>query len=113
MVPRSRIPRRFATAALGAWLLAGACARSAAPTTTAPTGPGAYDVIKLGRISDEIGPVYFAHGLHADLKDLGGRTIACERCHAVAPGCAGTPPRGCANCHLPHDHTNAAGPPST
>ena len=106
----------FLSAAIAAGALAG-CVRGR-PAETAPPGPvfegpNAFDVIKVCRFSDEHGPVYFAHALHADLRDAEGNRIACLRCHhdLETPGVAA--PRGCANCHLPHEHAGESEVPPT
>jgi hypothetical protein len=70
-------------------------------------GPGAYDVIKMCRFSDEEGPVFFAHRLHADLTDVEGNTVPCVRCHHELKTEPDRTPRGCSRCHLPHDHIEA------
>jgi hypothetical protein len=88
---------------------AGGCARGGAPTASGPAveGPNAYDVVKMCRISDEEGPVHFAHALHADLVDAKGDTIPCLRCHHELEETPGATPRACFKCHLPHDHFEA------
>ncbi|MHC5039649.1 MAG: cytochrome c3 family protein [Planctomycetota bacterium] len=70
-------------------------------------GPNAYDTIKMCRISDEEGPVYFAHDLHADLVDPSGLKIRCVRCHHELKETPDRTPKGCSKCHLPHDHFEA------
>ncbi len=71
------------------------------------SGPNAYDVVKMCRISDEEGPVYFAHAAHADLVDVRGGMISCGRCHHEIRTKPGLTPRACNKCHLQHDHYEA------
>ncbi|MHC4597880.1 MAG: cytochrome c3 family protein [Planctomycetota bacterium] len=70
-------------------------------------GPNAYDVVKMCRFSDEEGPVWFAHALHADLVDANGVTIPCVRCHHELKKTPEKTPRACSKCHLAHDHFEA------
>ena len=76
-------------------------------------GPNAYDVIKLSRFSDESGPVYFSHALHADLIDVEGKQIACVRCHHELKSPDVKAPRGCDKCHLQHRHAGESKVPAT
>jgi hypothetical protein len=70
--------------------------RTEAPSTKGPSsGPGAYDVVKMGRYGGRMGPIYFAHALHADLPGLDGKILPCSACHFKACG----PPRRCGECH--------------
>jgi hypothetical protein len=50
----------------------------------------------MDRFGRRVGPVYFAHALHADLVGLDGKVIACTYCHYEKCG----PPRRCGECHL-------------
>ncbi|MHC5037403.1 MAG: cytochrome c3 family protein [Planctomycetota bacterium] len=66
------------------------------PAVTAQTpGPGAFDVVKMGRFGPRMGPMYFAHALHADLPGLDGEILPCDYCHHEVCG----PPRPCVECH--------------
>jgi hypothetical protein len=70
-------------------------------------GPNAYDVVKMCRFSDEEGPVYFAHAVHADLAAADGTPVSCSRCHHELADSPGRTPRACSSCHLSHDHYEA------
>lgn len=67
------------------------------PEISRPADFGAYDVVKMNRYGQKMGPVYFAHALHADLTGLEGRELACSYCHPHVCG----PPRRCGECHVP------------
>jgi hypothetical protein len=91
---------------------------SAAPAASAPASepdlPGAFDTLKLVRFSRQVGPVYFAHDLHADLLDRRGAPIACVRCHHRLKSDPALPPQGCSSCHLGEDQAREPGlPPNT
>jgi hypothetical protein len=90
-----------------------ACRRVVAPPCARQEGYviGAFDVIKLCRLTNEVGPVYFEHRLHADLRDGQGRRIACAACHHEVKDRPGAVPRGCSKCHLPHDQERDEKPP--
>ena len=101
----------IATAAL---LTPGGCARGPADNegeaggpVPRVRGPNAFDVVKMCRFSDEEGPVYFAHSVHADLVGTDGKRIPCERCHHELSKAPGRTPRACSSCHLSHDHYEA------
>ena len=80
--------------------------RAAGPAVSTPN---AYDVVKMGRLGERMGPIYFAHALHADLPDLDGKIIPCAWCHFEECG----PPRRCGECHLPHNRGSGPRLPST
>lgn len=71
-------------------------------------GPGAFDVVKMDRFGTRMGPVYFAHALHADLPSLDGGTLPCAACHLEVCGTK----RRCGECHVRRPR-GAPGPPST
>ena len=75
------------------------------------TGPNAYDTLKTSRFSIEVGPVYFAHDLHADLRDTHGAAIACVRCHHTLKKEPGPPPTACSSCHRGQDQPWEPGKP--
>jgi hypothetical protein len=108
--------KRAFLAVIAAVAVAG-CARERPPGASPPEpafeGPNAFDVIKVCRFSDEHGPVYFAHALHADLTDVAGKRITCVRCHHDLEASEVSVPRGCAGCHLPHEHAGESKVPST
>ena len=72
-------------------------------------GPGAFDVVKMGRHGGRMGPVYFAHEVHADLPGQDGKNIACSACHRDACGS----PRRCGECHVPAPRGTRPKVPST
>ena len=78
-----------------------------APSNTPVRGPNVYDVIKMCRFSDEEGPVFFSHAVHADLVDTSGEVIPCFRCHHELKETPERTPRACSKCHLAHDHIEA------
>lgn len=82
----------------------GIVARPDAALAEARAAPGAFDVLKLCRFSDEEGPVYFAHDLHARLTDADGETVTCVRCHHTLAQAPDEPPFRCSTCHPNHDH---------
>ncbi|MHC5035925.1 MAG: cytochrome c3 family protein [Planctomycetota bacterium] len=118
-----RNPKPIGVLLLGAALLSLASCPQNPSVTFTPVGgtgrpdplssPGAFDIIKMSRFSDEAGPVYFAHALHADLTDIQGNPIPCVRCHHDLRSPEIPVPMGCATCHLPHDHSEKDGPRPT
>ncbi len=103
--------KRFVPILGVAAVLAGAffaCSR-VPPAPRGKPGPGAFDVVKMGRFGIRQGPIYFAHDLHADLPGLDGRTLPCSACHFETCG----PPRRCGECHLPTKRGSKAKLPST
>ncbi len=97
----------FFPAALLLLAVLSACSRAPGPVFSAMdanrAAPGAFDVLKLCRFSDEEGPVYFAHSLHADLRSLDGERIACVRCHHDQATHGSPVPLSCSRCHVQHD----------
>ena len=83
----------------------------AAAPAPPPGGPNAFETLKLSRFSREVGPVYFAHELHADLLDSNGRRISCVRCHHQWKPESGEPARGCTSCHPQQEQPYEPGRP--
>ena len=102
---RSILPILGVAAVLaGAFLACSRSPLSPAPASETPAsaseapapGPGAFDVVKMGRYGGRMGPIYFAHALHGDLRGLDGEILSCSYCHLEACGA----PRRCGECHV-------------
>jgi hypothetical protein len=75
------------------------CLKNGAPKASGEKVVGAYDVIKMCRYAEQMGPIYFAHRLHANLVSREGRLIRCDRCHRPACDDEGGERRACYKCH--------------
>ncbi len=79
------------------------CMRFEVPSQVSRLG---HSVMVLDELESIYEPVYFDHGIHAQMSQMSG---GCENCHHFIPPSAGHP--ACKECHTPVAHRNGKAQP--